>query len=413
MHAAGHFDYAHLVPQRSQRLRPACRFRAPLQFGGAVAAAEIGQVDRLLYVQVPVERGDQGLDYVVDNGAAAGRAQQQHQGAVAVEHHGRRHAAARPLARLDAVGHLLPVLLGDEGKIGELVIQEEAAHHLLTAEGELDRAGHGHGVARGIDDGQMAGGRQFGRSAVREFGQRRARRCAGQGMAQRMIRPHQGGAPGQILGRQQPCHRHRHEVGVGEVALAVGVGEPLGVGDEMRAADRIRRQALRREPLQHAQHLQHGDTTGAWRRHAADFPLPVRCAQRFALQRAVVRQIARTQVARVGRVAYLAGDVARDLALVESVRALRRDGSQRVGERRVLEQRAYGLGRVAVPVVHAPHRLVAPRQAHPGEQTVQPRRQRKALGCEPDGGREQFRPGQLAVPGMRELQRAQHARRAD
>jgi hypothetical protein len=120
---------------------------------------------------------------LIDDGAAAGGAQNQYQLAVAVEHHGRRHGAARPLAGFDAVGHRLPFLLRDEGKIGELVVQQETAHHLLAAEGELDGRGHGDSVARAIDDREMAGRDQLRRRVIGKFSQRRAGRRTGLGVA--------------------------------------------------------------------------------------------------------------------------------------------------------------------------------------------------------------------------------------
>ena len=83
-----------------------------------------------------------------------------------LEHDGRRHRGARPLAGLDAVGDRAPSVAGDEGEVGELVVEQEAADHQPRAEGVLDRRGHRGDVAVGIDDDEMRGRRHVEREAV-------------------------------------------------------------------------------------------------------------------------------------------------------------------------------------------------------------------------------------------------------
>ncbi len=51
--------------------------------------------------------------------------------------------------------------------------------------------------------------------------------------AERAFGIDQGAALGEINGIEQPRQGDRDEIGVGEVARAVGEGEPFGLGDEM------------------------------------------------------------------------------------------------------------------------------------------------------------------------------------
>src|SRR5205085_4210603 len=72
---------------------------------------------------------------------------------IAAEDERRCHRAPRSLAALDAVGDQgAGRVTRHEVEVGELVVQHEAAHHLVTAERALDRAGHGDGIALAIDD---------------------------------------------------------------------------------------------------------------------------------------------------------------------------------------------------------------------------------------------------------------------
>ena len=72
--------------------------------------------------------------------------------AIAVEHQCRRHAGTWPLAGLHPVGHGLAVgTRRIERKVGQLVVQQEAADHQPCAEGVLHRGGHGQGVAGGVE----------------------------------------------------------------------------------------------------------------------------------------------------------------------------------------------------------------------------------------------------------------------
>jgi hypothetical protein len=57
--AAGHVDFIHCVALVFQRLNQRRAELALFQFGRAIAAAEVGQADGALRVEVPVEQADQ------------------------------------------------------------------------------------------------------------------------------------------------------------------------------------------------------------------------------------------------------------------------------------------------------------------------------------------------------------------
>ncbi len=78
----------------------------------------MAQIDRRLNVEAPVEHRNQGLRDIADDAAAAGRADDQLEIAVPVEHHGRRHRAARALARLNPVGDRPAAARRQKGEVG-------------------------------------------------------------------------------------------------------------------------------------------------------------------------------------------------------------------------------------------------------------------------------------------------------
>ena len=113
-------------------------------------------------IEMPVEHGDDGLQVVQDDARPSRRAEHKAKlafaGSPRAKIDGRVHRASRALAGLDAVRHRTALVIdGDEGEIGELVVEQEAARHQMRAEGLLDGGGHGDRVAVVIDDGNMAG----------------------------------------------------------------------------------------------------------------------------------------------------------------------------------------------------------------------------------------------------------------
>ncbi|MNF69162.1 hypothetical protein D3C84_510370 [compost metagenome] len=123
------------MPFVFQRLNQRGAELSLFQFGRAVAAAEVGQVDGGLGIEVPVEQADGGFGHVFDDLRAAGGADGGEEfAALAVEDQGRGHGGARAFAGLDAVGDFLPVFLGDEREVGHLVVEHETLNHDVRAE---------------------------------------------------------------------------------------------------------------------------------------------------------------------------------------------------------------------------------------------------------------------------------------
>ena len=98
-----------------------------------------------------------------------------------VEHQGRRHRRKRPLAGLDPVRDRPAIDLGHEREIGQLVVEQEAAHHDARAEIVLDRRRHGDRVAVAVDDREVAGRGELRRRTVAPVIAMHAGRIAGRG----------------------------------------------------------------------------------------------------------------------------------------------------------------------------------------------------------------------------------------
>ena len=157
--------------------------------------------------------------------------------AVAVEHDGRRHRGARPLARLDPVGDRLAVRLrAPAQKSVSSLFSRKPRTMIWAPNGASMVVVKADGIAPAVDDAHVAG-------AALDI----ARRHAGADLAHAAIRRHQLAALREIGGRQQARRRHVHEGGIGDVAVAIGEGEPARLGDEMdRRADRWARRARSR-----------------------------------------------------------------------------------------------------------------------------------------------------------------------
>ena len=143
---------------------------------------------------MPIEHGDDGLQIEQDDAGPSRRAEQEAKPAFAGsgthrEDHGRVHGASRALAGLDAVRDGTSLVIdGDEGEIGELIVEQKPAHHRAVAEGLLDGGGHGHGVAVVIDDGDMARADALKRRVVTIGALARVGRRAAVGLTERAVR---------------------------------------------------------------------------------------------------------------------------------------------------------------------------------------------------------------------------------
>ena len=187
LHAAVHVHDGNGMPAGFELAGKFCHRRAAFELGRCRRlGAEVTRMDRLAGVEVPVQEPNQCLAYIGDDRRPARRAQHRGELAPLVEDEHGRHRAARPLARLDAIGDRRAVApRRREREIGELVVEQESAHHDVAAERALDGRGHRHRVAPAVDDGHV---RRAGRPACRPSAAR-ARRAAPGRAARRRARP--------------------------------------------------------------------------------------------------------------------------------------------------------------------------------------------------------------------------------
>ena len=112
--------------------------------------------------------------------------------------------------------------------------------------------------------------------------------------------------------------------------------------------------------------------------------------------------------------ATFADDVAGDVAAVERVRSVARDGREGLGERGILQQRARGLRAARrVEEVACGRRVLHQSRAAAVDRGAHPRADAKTVGRERDAGLEQRLPWQPSVLAVRELEHPQHAGDAD
>ncbi len=223
----------------------------------------------------------------------------------------------------------------------------------------------------------------------------------------------QGAALGEIGGIEQSRQRDRDEIGIGEIASAVGKGKPFGLGDEM-GGPRAERRRAEVERLDEGERLGHGDAArGGWP-HAADPVEAIGDADGLALLGAVGGQIRDGELANAARIVlHRGGDIAGDVAIVKRLGPLACDRREGLGERRIFQPVAdRPRSPLGIEEIGARFRREALR-AHLCEQRGKPGRDREAFAGKGDGGREQLFPGKLAVLVMGELQRRQHAGSTD
>ena len=150
----------------------------------------------------------------------------------------------RRLARLDPVG-----ICRVEREVGRPVLQHDARapRHHRRAKTAIERVDQRHGVAVCIDGGdvdRVAGQTAVGRDAVPRDG------------------PHRVHQPAPLVGvflGDQAFHRYIGEARVGQMAVAVVIGELLGLHHEMHVVGTQERLLVHLQRLEQVQHLQHGE----------------------------------------------------------------------------------------------------------------------------------------------------------
>ena len=162
-------------------------------------------------------------------------------------------------------------LFGIEREIGGAVLQHHAgaAGDDRGAEDAIERMDQRRRVAFAVDGGDVdgvAGQAAVGRDAVPR---------------QRARRIHQGAALVGIVLGDQPLHRHVGEARVGDMAVAVVIGELLGLHHQMHAVGPEERLAVQLERLEQVQHLEHGEALGR-RRRLVDRDVAIAALDRLA-----------------------------------------------------------------------------------------------------------------------------------
>ena len=229
------------------------------------------------------------MQHRVDDRASAGAAGHQDDAAVA-DDDGRRHARQHPFARLGQVGPRAD----QTGRGGQTRTGVEVAHFVvqqkpgarnddLRAVGLLQGRGQRHGVPFRVHHRQvrrlLTDRRPFKGVGPRDRGALRA-----DGRAQ---------ARGVGL-RRQPVHRHRAvEVGVAQVAGAVGEGAAHRFRDAVHVGRRAVAGGAQIPAFEHVQHLHQRHPAGARRRHRQHRMAAVGAPDRLAHPRRVGGQIRR------------------------------------------------------------------------------------------------------------------------
>jgi hypothetical protein len=233
-------------------------------------------------------------------------------------------------------------------------------------------------------------------------------------LAHRPLRRDQCRAAGEIAGVEQPVERHLDEIRIGQEQVAVGEGQPAGLGHQVQGLRRTRRMAGQIEALQDAHDLQDRDAAGGGRRHAADPQVPIGRAERRAPLGAVAGQVRLAHLAGIVLDAAHGGDDGRGrLALIEALGPGLGDTPQAdriVGISQHLSdgmRRTFGIVEVGARGGELAQMLV------PGEQPVQARRYFEALLGQADRRLEQAPPSQTAMLTVDQFQHGHQPRNPD
>ena len=217
---------------------------------------------------------------------------------------------------------------------------------------------------------------------------------------------------GGVVLRRQLRDRHvRHEVGVAQIARAVGERASGGLDDEVGARRRAESHRLQVVALEDVQLLEQADAARADRRHRDDVVAAIGAGERRALLRLIGLQVRPRDEAAVCRHVLL--DEGGRLAFVESGRALVGDALQRPGQVGLLQDLARLVGRAVLRELRHRRRVGRHRLQRPPQRPRQPLGHREAVARQRDGRLDQPLPGQLPVLLPRQVQAGHGAGHAD
>ncbi|MNO45652.1 hypothetical protein D3C76_359240 [compost metagenome] len=212
---------------------------------------------------------------------------------------------------------------------------------------------------------------------------------------------------GEIALVQHAAHRHRDEVAVGHVLVAVGEGEPRRLAVKVDCLARGGQPAVRPghgferchvPALQHAEDLAEGQGAGGGGREAAHLALAIVKAEAVPQPGAVAGQIRGAQHPGVGGMGvHLGHHGLGDGPSIEGIGTVPCQRPEYPGQCRVGEAGARHLGAAVRLVEVGPGLGVFGQIGVLGEQGGQAWAYHKALLCQGDGGLEQAGPGQLAI----------------
>ena len=319
-----------------------------------------------------------------------------------------------------------------ERKVGQLVVEQKAAREVERAHAGFNRRGHHHHVAKLVHDAHVRGAVAFSHAAAPRW-----RRCK----HTRLRGAHAlGGGDQRRAGLEVILVEHRvdtragqgDKVRVGDVPIAVGIGQALGFAHQMHGlngglatldVDASGGHGGEVKVIQNAQRLCHGNATGGRWPHAADHGAAVVATHGRSANRPVAGQVA--HLGQAGGDDYRGGDAAsadfdlvhnalRNRPGVEGVRAALRDAVQRGRVVGVFDDRAQGLGRQVFvqevsPGIRVAQQVIA-RAADGGRHAPA---DAKAVTRQFYGGLKQFAPRLAAMVLMRQLQHANCTGRAN
>ena len=231
--------------------------------------------------------------------------------------------------------------------------------------------------------------------------------------AHAVIERDQLAAFGDVTGGEQSGDRHRDKGRIGEIASAIGEGEPARFGDEMQRAQVVGLILGELERLEQRQDLQDGDAAGRRRRHAADQPDAIRSAQRLTLDRLVGCEIGQRQGARPHMAVHARHHLLRQRAVIESLRTVVGDQSHCVGQGRIDRAFALLLGRAVDIEIDRPRRGLVGERLDDAKPEGEARGHRKAIARQGDRRLEQLAPRPLAMFLVRQFEQSNRARNAD
>ncbi len=237
--------------------------------------------------------------------------------------------------------------------------------------------------------------------------------AAGLRTALRALGIDQLGAAGEIAPIDQTLDRNLLEIGVGEIAVAIGEGEFARFGNQMDGLERVGLQRTQIESFEDRQRLQDRHAARGRRAHAANPVGAIGAAHRLPLDRLVVLQVLLAQRARFAGLARRPDHRAADTAVVEGLRAAIGDNAERFGQFGIGQPRARRFG-IALGIEKIrPRRGEVLELGRIGDQPMQARGNLESVERQTHRGLEQARPGQAAVIVVREFEHAQHTRDAD